>query len=397
MKKYGLIGAHLPHSYSPQIHGRFGSYSYELCEVSEEELPVLLKDEDFGGFNVTIPYKKTVMKYCDELSTQAKEIGSVNTVVRMADGRLKGYNTDYYGFVYLLQTAGIDVAGRKCLVLGSGGASVTVQAALRSLEASEVVVISRSGENNYENISRHLECEVMINTTPVGMYPNNGQSPIDLDAFPNCKGVVDLIYNPNCTKLVLDAMERSIPATGGLAMLVAQAKEASELFQGIKIEDEACEEAVESLRKQMLNMVLIGMPGCGKTFVGKVLAKKHGRKLVDIDKMIVKREGMIIPEIFAQKGEDYFRQVETEILAEVCKESGLVISTGGGVIKRDCNYPLVKQNGVIYWVQRDLDKLATAGRPLSLSVPLEQLYAERKDAYASWSDGVIDNNKERRI
>lgn len=396
MKKYGLIGETLPHSYSPLIHSKFGDYTYDLCEVSEEGLKSLLADEDYGGFNVTIPYKKTVMQYCDELSEKAMEIGSVNTVIRQEDGTLKGYNTDYEGFIYLLDEIGINVNGRKCLVLGSGGASLTVQLVLKDLGAAEVIVVSRSGENNYENISKHFDSEVIVNTTPVGMYPNNGRSPINLDDFHECCGVVDLIYNPHRTKLVLDAMAKSIPTAGGLSMLVAQAKRASELFQGIVIEDEEVKSAQDEVKRETLNIILIGMPGSGKTTVGLDIASNMGRKLVDIDDMIVDFEGgLSIPEIFAQKGEDHFRRVETKMLAEACKQSGLVIATGGGIVKKKLNYNIIKQNGVVIWVKRDLAKLATEGRPLSLTTPLEQLYEERKAAYSYWSDYFINNNEER--
>ncbi len=395
MKKFGLIGGKLGHSYSPMIHSKFGSYTYELCEVGEDGLESLLKNEEYGGFNITIPYKKKVMELCDELSDTARAIGSVNTVLRSEDGRLKGYNTDYFGFQYLLEVTGIDVKGMKCLVLGSGGASLTVQAVLADLGASEVVVISRTGENNYENIHRHFDGEIIVNTTPVGMYPGNGRTPVNLDDFHNCRGVVDLIYNPNRTKLVLDAMAKSIPASGGLEMLVAQGKEASEIFQNIEIENEEIESAIDEVRSETLNAILIGMPGAGKTLLGGELAERMGRKFVDIDDMIEEHEGMSIPEIFAQKGESYFRRIETEMLEQACKQTGLVIATGGGVVKKKANYNIVKQNGVVIWIKRDLEKLETEGRPLSQSMPLEQMYEERKAAYSYWSDFFINNNEER--
>lgn len=395
MKKFGLIGGKLGHSYSPLIHGKFGEYPYELLEVQEEALPAMLANEAYGGFNVTIPYKKTVMAFCDVLSDTAKAIGSVNTVVRGEDGKLYGYNTDYDGFRYLLRVNGIDVKGMKCMVLGSGGASLTVQAVLKDLEASEIVVISRSGENNYENISRHFDSEIIVNATPVGMYPNNGRAPVNIDDFHSCRGVVDLIYNPNRTKLVLDAMTKSIPAAGGLEMLVAQAKQASEFFQNIEIEDEAMENALDEVRSETLNAILIGMPGAGKTLLGGEIAARMGREFVDIDDMIEEHEGMTIPEIFEQKGENYFRRVETEMLEKACIRNGLVIATGGGIVKKKVNYNIIKQNGVVIWIKRDLDKLETDGRPLSQSLPLEQIYEERKDAYSYWSDFFINNNEER--
>ena len=395
MKKFGLIGEKLGHSYSPLIHSKFGDYEYELCEAKEEELEALLKKEEYGGFNITIPYKKTVLKLCDEISDTARAIGSVNTIIRSEDGKLKGYNTDYDGFIYLLKAAKIDVKGMKCMVLGSGGASLTVQTVLADMGASEIVIISRKGENNYENINRHFDSEIIVNTTPVGMYPGNGRTPVNLDDFKNCRGVVDLIYNPNKTKLVLDAMAKSLPATGGLAMLVAQAKESSEFFQNKKIEDEEIENAIDEVRSETLNAILIGMPGAGKTLLGKEIADRMGREFVDIDDMIVEHEGMSIPEICEKKGESYFRKVETEMLEQACVKTGLVIATGGGIVKKKLNYNIIKQNGVVIWIKRDLDKLETDGRPLSQSMPLDQMYEERKDAYSYWSDFFINNNEER--
>ena len=395
MKKFGLIGEKLGHSYSPLIHSKFGDYEYELCEAKEEELEALLKKEEYGGFNITIPYKKTVLKLCDEISDTARAIGSVNTIIRSEDGKLKGYNTDYDGFIYLLKAAKIDVKGMKCMVLGSGGASLTVQTVLADMGASEIVIISRKGENNYENINRHFDSEIIVNTTPVGMYPGNGRTPVNLDDFKNCRGVVDLIYNPNKTKLVLDAMAKSLPATGGLAMLVAQAKESSEFFQNKKIEDEEIENAIDEVRSETLNAILIGMPGAGKTLLGKEIADRMGREFVDIDDMIVEHEGMSIPEIFEKKGESYFRKVETEMLEQACVKTGLVIATGGGIVKKKLNYNIITQNGVVIWIKRDLDKLETDGRPLSQSMPLDQMYEERKDAYSYWSDFFINNNEER--
>jgi shikimate dehydrogenase len=295
----------------------------------------------------------------------------------------------------MLKANGIDVEGRKVMVLGSGGASLTVRTALQDLGAGEIVVISRNGENNYENIQKHFDSEVIINTTPVGMYPNNGRAPVNVEDFHNCQGVVDLIYNPNKTKLGLDAMAKSIPACGGLEMLVAQAKEASELFQGVEIEDEEIDAAYDEVRSEMLNTILIGMPGAGKSLIGGEIAARMGKKFVDIDDMIVEHEGMSIVEIFAQKGEAYFRKLETQMLEQACIQSGLVIGTGGGIVKKKINYNIIKQNGVVIWVKRDLDKLETDGRPLSMTVPVEQLWEERKDAYAYWSDFFINNNENR--
>lgn len=395
MKKIGLIGGELSHSYAPMIHGKFGDYPYELLEIQEDQLQEVLADTSYGGFNVAVPFEKKAMALCDEVSDTAQAIGSINTIVRGEDGRLRGYNTGYYGFTYLLQHTGIDVKGMKCMVLGSGGASPTVQAVLADMGASEVVVVSRSGENNYENIQKHFDSQILINTTPVGMYPNNGRAPVNMDDFRGCQGVVDLIYNPNKTKLVLDAMAKSLPASGGLEMLIAQSKEASELFSGREIDGEEMHNVIDEVRSETLNAILIGMPGAGKTLLGGEIAGRMGRRFVDIDDMIVEHEGMSIPEIFAQKGENYFRRIETEMLEKACVQNGLVIATGGGIVKKKINYNIIKQNGIVIWIKRDLDKLENEGRPLSLSLPLEQIYEERKDAYAYWSDFYINNNEER--
>lgn len=391
-KKAGLIGAKLGHSYSPRIHNMFGDYEYDLCEVKEEDLERLLKSGEYSGFNVTIPYKKTVMKYCDEISETAKKIGSVNTIICGEDGKIKGDNTDAYGFSYLLESTGIEVKNKKCLILGSGGASLTVQAVLKELGASQIIVVSRNGENNYNNIDRHYDSDVIVNTTPVGMYPENGKTLLDLDDFTTCKGVLDLIYNPYRTQLILDALERNIPASGGMEMLVAQAKKASELFQNKQIPEEQTNAVIKQITEESLNIVLIGMPGAGKTFLGNRIAEQTGKPFIDIDEKIVEQEKMSIPEIFEQRGEVYFRKVETEVLKKFCICSGKVIATGGGVVKCQRNHNIIRQNGNVIWVKRDLEKLATEGRPLSKNRNLLELYEERKDAYEKWSDAVYDNN-----
>jgi shikimate dehydrogenase len=396
MSRYGLIGGKLSHSYSPLIHSKFGSYEYLLCETEEKNILATLKSDDFNGFNITIPYKETVMDLCDELSDESKKIGCVNTVLKDDSGKLKGYNTDYFGFRYLLSHNEIDVKGKKCLVLGSGGASLTVRAVLADLEAGSITVISRSGEDNYENISRHFDSEIIVNTTPVGMYPDNGRCLINLDDFRQCCGVVDLIYNPNRTKLILDAMTKSIPCSGGIDMLVAQAKQSSELFQGIKIDDDDIPVVIDDVKSETMNAILIGMPGSGKTMLGRKMAERMGRGFLDIDDMIEESEGMTVAEIFAQKGENYFRKIETEMLEKACIRTGLVIATGGGIVKHKINYNIIKQNGVVIWIKRDLDKLETDGRPLSSTTGVQQLYEERKGAYEYWSDFFIDNNQEMR-
>ena len=393
-KKYGLIGAKLGHSYSPLIHREFCDYAYELLETKADDLGKLLSSGEYAGFNVTIPYKKTVMKLCDVVSEEAEKIGSVNTVVRDEEGKLHGYNTDYFGFKYLLEHNDIDVEDRKCIVLGDGGVSLTIQAVLSDLHAGDIVVISRDGEDNYDNIEKHFDSEIIVNATPVGMYPDNGRCLVNVSDFPNAKAVVDVIYNPLRTKLILDAMENLIPCVGGLDMLVAQAKRTSEIFTGEAIDDDEIETVTDEVKRKILNNVLIGMPGAGKTFLGKKMAEKQGKRFIDIDDMVIEHEGSSIEEIFKEKGEAYFRKVETEMLRLACKETGCVIATGGGVIKNKVNYNIVKQNGVVIWIKRDLDKLETDGRPLSMSTPVEDLYKERKDAYSYWSDYYIDNNQD---
>ncbi len=393
MGKFGLIGEHLGHSYSKSIHRRFGDYEYDYLETSSDGLPGVLKNEEYSGFNVTIPYKKSVMRYLDELSPLSRNIGAVNTIVRR-DGRLLGYNTDYYGFRYMLRRNKIDVTGKKCLVLGSGGASAVVSQALKDLSADEVVVVSRKGENNYDNIGKHFDSEIIVNATPVGMYPDNGRSLVNVDNFSRLRGAVDLIYNPDKTKFILDAIAKGVPCCGGISMLVAQAKQASELFQDKYISEDDVEEAIFDIRSEELNIILIGMPGAGKTYLGRKIAEKQGREFVDIDDLIIEREGMPIEEIFDSKGEEYFRAVESEIFRDTCKRQGLVIATGGGIVKRKINYNYARQNGRIIWVKRDLNKLEIKGRPLSKSAGVEALYEERKDIYESWSDYFIDNNQE---
>lgn len=394
MSKFGLIGGRLSHSYSTLIHSKFGTYEYDLCETDEEGLIPLLKSDEYDGFNITIPYKEKIMALCDVISDDSRKIGCVNTVLKDSSGRLLGYNTDYFGFRYLLERNKIDVTGKKCIVLGSGGASLTVRTVLTDKEAESITVISRSGKDNYENIKKHSDAEIIVNTTPVGMFPDNGRTLINLDDFPNCTGVVDLIYNPNRTKLILDAMTKSIPCAGGIDMLVAQAKESSELFQNIKIDDQDISIVVDEVKSETMNTILIGMPGAGKTMLGRKMAKRMGRGFVDIDDMIEENEGMSIERIFSEKGEAYFRKVETEMLEKACKRTGLVIATGGGIVKRKVNYNLIKQNGVVVWIKRDLDKLETEGRPISTSTGVGKLYEERKDAYEYWSDFFIDNNQE---
>lgn len=392
MLKCGLLGEKLGHSYSPQIHSMLADYEYKLFEKSPEELEDFLKSGEFDGLNVTIPYKKSVMPYCAELSPTAAQIGSVNTIVRRSDGSLYGDNTDAFGFENLIVHNGIEVKGKKALVLGTGGASVTAQAVLKNLGASEVVVISRKGEDNYENIAKHADAEIIANTTPVGMYPNNGKAAVDLAQFPKLSGVLDVVYNPARTALLLQAEKLCIPCAGGLYMLVSQAKRSCELFTGKSIPDSEIDRIERVLSHQMQNIVIIGMPGSGKTAVSTMLAERLGRKIFDTDTIVSEKAGMTIPEIFAAQGEAGFRKLETEVTAEVGKLSGNIISTGGGVVTVADNYELLHQNGVIVWIERDTNKLARDGRPISLSSDLNELYAARLPLYERFADIKADNN-----
>ena len=390
--KCGLLGEKLGHSYSPAIHAMLADYEYRLYEKAPDEVEDFIRNGDWNGLNVTIPYKKTVLPLCDEVSERARNIGSVNTLVKRADGSIFGDNTDAYGFEKLIGRCGIAVAGKKALVLGSGGASVMAVEVLRSLGASPVVVISRRGEDNYENLERHADARIVVNTTPVGMYPKNGAAAVDLADFPACEGVIDVVYNPARTALLLQAEKRGIPCAGGLYMLVGQAKRACELFTGTLIADTEIERIEGVLRREMQNIVLIGMPGCGKSTVGRLLAEKLNRPLCEADAEIVKAAWRGIPEIFASVGEAGFRKLETSVLRELGKRSGAVISTGGGCVTREENYDLLHQNGVLVWLKRDLDRLPKEGRPLSLQNDLRDMYARREPLYARFADMVIDND-----
>ena len=388
--KCGLLGRKLGHSYSPQIHAHLGNYPYDLFEKEPEDVEDFLRNGDFTAINVTIPYKQTVIPFCAELSPMARRIGAVNTIVRRQDGSLMGHNTDYFGFLSTVRRTGLDPAGKKILIIGSGGASKPAIAVLEELGAHVVVITHK--ENTPENLSRHSDCSVLVNATPVGMYPNVGVSPVDLSLFPRLEGVIDMIYNPAKPKLLLDAEARGLVAENGLWMLVAQAKEAAEWFTGQTISDEVIKTIHRLLKSQMENIILIGMPGCGKSTVGHLLAQKLDRPFVDADSEIEAAAGMSIPEIFSRDGEEGFRQVETQVLSELGKKSGLIIATGGGCVIRERNYSLLHQNGICIWMTRDLNQLPTDGRPLSQRGKLEQMYQIRKPLYERFSDFSVPND-----
>ncbi len=401
--KYGLIGEKLGHSFSQEIHEQLADYQYELCPLSRAEFPSFMQQADFAAINVTIPYKEQVLPYLAEVDAQAAKIGAVNTIVNQG-GCLKGYNTDFAGVCYLLRQHGIDLAGRQVLILGSGGTSKTVRAVAESQGAASVQLVSRSGGLDsagqpmldYQQAAAVKTTQVIINTTPRGMYPHNQEQPLfKLADFPELEAVADVIYNPLYSNLVLQARELGLKACGGLEMLVAQAKYAAELFIGDKIADDKIEEIYRKLRKKKLNLALIGMPGSGKTTVGRRLAELLQRPFVDCDAKIVQRQGCSIADIFSSQGEAAFRQIETATLADIAKEGGQVIATGGGVVTQAVNMQLLRQNSLLIWLDRPLDKLAiSAARPLSPNARAnEQLYQQRAPLYQRYADLRLPNEQ----
>lgn len=391
MKRFGLIGERLGHSFSKTIHERLGLYAYDLLEVSSDDLALTLANTEFSGFNVTIPYKLAVISHCAELSDEAREVGSVNTILRRGDGSLFGHNTDLAGFLAMVERAGILLANMKVLILGSGGTSLTAQAAARRGGAREIVVVSRLGEVKYSDIYKHSDAEIIINTTPVGMFPNTDESAISLDLFCCCRGVVDVIYNPLKTRLLLEAEERGIPCVSGLYMLVAQAIFAAELFTGAAL-GSYVEQVFGELQCAVQSIALIGMPGSGKTTVGRALAVLTGRSFLDTDELLVERAGMSIPAIFELFGEPHFRELEREIVAECSKISGIVMSTGGGAPLLPENKHSLRQNSRVYLIERQ-GKLETEGRPLSKdSEALRKMALQRKPFYESCADSTVENN-----
>lgn len=388
---YGLLGQKLSHSYSPQIHAALADYTYELMQIEPENLEAFMQEKNFAGINVTIPYKKAVLPYCNALSDQAKRLGAVNTIVKQPDGTLWGHNTDYFGFQQMVRISGLAVRNKKVLVLGSGGAGVTASAVLQDIGA-DVVIISRKGENNYGNLHLHKDASVIVNATPVGMFPNTGLSPVNLAEFPNLQGVLDLVYNPSKTEFLLQAEKLGLVAQNGLYMLVAQAKESAEYFSSAKIPNSRIQDVYIALRQKTENIVLIGMPGSGKNTVGTILADSLNRKFVDTDALIVQRVGISIPAFIKQFGVEAFRQEESAVIQDISKQTGLVIATGGGCVTLEENYNPLHQNGKIVWIQRDIASLSVDGRPLSQMGSLADMYEARKPLYSRFCDIVINNN-----
>lgn len=400
--EYGLIGEHLGHSFSKIIHGMLSADPYDLTEIGRESLEPFLKAADFKGINVTIPYKQAVMPYLDFISAPAKAIGAVNTIVNR-DGKLYGYNTDYGGLMEMASKSGIEFKGRRVLVLGAGGAAKTASAVAADLGAASVTMSSRHpapGQLSLETIAEqvHPEIQVIINATPVGMYPHNHGRVAPLDIFPNLEGVLDCVYNPLRTNLVLDALERGIPAAGGLPMLVYQACLARELFTGETIEREAWESVLESISSSKENIVLCGMPSSGKTTIGRLLARKTGREVVDTDQIVRNNTRKEISEIFRQQGEAAFRQLETEAIASIASSQGLIISLGGGAVLNPLNVHLLKMNGRIVFIDRPLEKLTpTSDRPLSSDLDkLKAMYEIRRPIYLRAADITVVNDSSPR-
>lgn len=390
MKRYGCIGKKLTHSFSKEIHAKLADYKYELIELMEEEIEPFFQKKDFEAVNVTIPYKETVIPYLDEINTVAKRIGAVNTIVNK-DGRLFGYNTDYYGMKALIQKIGIDLKNKKVLILGTGGTSKTARVLAEDMGASSVLTVSRSKKDNcitYEDaLNCHSDAQVIINTTPSGMYPDCSSRPIDISCFHSLSGVVDAVYNPLCTNLVLDARQRGIKAEGGLYMLVMQAVVAVENFLDTQVERETADRVFQSVLSSKENIVLTGMPGSGKSTIGKLL-EIDGFEFVDTDAEIEKRCGCTIKELIGQKGEKYFRDLEAQVISDVSSESCRIISTGGGAVLRKENINCLKRNGKIYFIDADLKRLsATDDRPLSdTREKLVKLYEERMEIYKDTAD-----------
>ena len=394
---YGLIGARLGHSYSKIIHEKIADYTYTLLPLpTEAEARAFFEKREFAAVNVTIPYKQMVIPCCDEVDPRAKAIGAVNTVVNRG-GKLYGYNTDYAGFAYLAKAHGVDFAGKTVLVLGTGGTHATVSAVCRDGGAKEILTASRTGKDGaltYEQAAARSDVQIVVNTTPCGMYPQTGQCLLDIAALPQLQAVLDVVYNPFSTELVLRAKDKGLAAAGGFEMLVAQAVYAAEYFTGRALDCETLIPKISrELQKELQNVVLIGMPGCGKSTVGAALAQKLGKTFVDADAEIERRTGKAIPDIFAQEGEEAFRRYEADVIADLTRQNRQVIACGGGVVKTPQNLHALRQNGPVLWVQRPIEKLATAGRPLSKgSEALRRMAHERLPLYRAAATGTVCND-----
>lgn len=389
-KKCGLLGEKLGHSFSPQIHAMLADYSYRLFEVAPDRLAEFMANDSLDAFNVTIPYKKAVIPCLDELSHEAREIGAVNLVVRK-NGKLFGYNTDYFGFEYMLDSAKVSVLDKKAILFGNGGAAAPIKAVLADKGVRDLIIVDRN-DNTSEFLLAHSDAQIIINATPVGMYPNNRKSVTDLSLFPNCEAVLDIVYNPVRTELLLSAEERGITAVGGLSMLVAQAVRGFELFTNESAEEGITERILNKLLQDMQNVILIGMPSCGKSTVGKLLADALGKSFYDADEEFFKMHGITPENAINTLGEAEFREMEAKTLASLGKLSSSVIATGGGAVTRKENYPSLHQNGIIIYIKRDLSRLSTDGRPLSKAASLQSLFEARGPLYEAFSDITVEND-----
>lgn len=402
--KFGVLGKSLPHTYSPQIHKAFADYEYTVLERSEEQVKALFEGaEGLDGFNVTIPYKKLAASLCTEVSDEVRELGAANTIVRLPDGGFKGYNTDVFGFTYMLESAGIEVAGKSCLILGTGGASVAVEYALKKMGAAKIDFCSRSGDINYENVYElAADTQIVVNATPVGMFPNVDDSPLDLSRFAKLYAAADIVYNPSRTRFLQQAKALGLKNAGGLSMLVAQAWQASRIFMqqgvvstGSGTANEKIDSVIKSLQDQMLNITLVGMPGCGKTTLGKKLAKQLNRTFIDLDIQFKEEYAATPAEVISSKGEDEFRRMETQLAKKILPQSGLVIATGGGIVTRKENWFYLRANSKVCYLERPLDFLLTqdtSNRPLSRSAGIEELYKKRTPLYEEVCDEKWDQS-----
>lgn len=388
--EYGLIGEKLVHSFSPKIHKALANYNYSLCPLSKDAVAEFLRTKNFKGINVTIPYKQTVIEHLDELSNEAKRIGAVNTV-KNKNGKLIGYNTDYFGFKYMLESVEMEVRDQVVAVLGTGGASKAVKAVLEDLGAKEIVFISRSGECNYDYLHNRKDVNIIVNSTPVGTYPNVEDCLVDLRVFSNLKGVADLVYNPSITELIYRAKQLGIKCVNGLSMLVAQAKKSAEIFLEKDIDDTVIKGITSSIERQTKNLVLVGMPGVGKTTIGKLIATKTGREFIDSDIAFTEKFNKTPATYILENGEKAFRDSEEEVLKGLLKESGRVIATGGGAVIRDINVKRMKSNSTVVWLKGDIAKLSTTDRPLSSSVEkLAEMLKVRTPMYENASEYSFD-------
>lgn len=402
--KYGLIGEHLGHSFSKQIQTRIAEienvkdYDYQLVELDKEEFKEFMEKKDFTGINVTIPYKKDVIPYLDEMDESAKAIGAVNTIINV-DGKLKGYNTDFGGFLYMVKAHNVHMEGKKVLIIGNGGACAAVKAVCEHENAKAIVIVSRSSDRGAigydEMYTSHLDADIVVNTSPVGMFPNITNAPIDVSWFHKLECVLDVVYNPILTRLCFEAQEADIKRVIGLEMLIAQAKYTFEIFENMSFDDSIIDEIKKEMLKDRCNIVLIGMPSAGKTTIGKMLEEKLGKEFFDLDDMIIAKAGKSIPEIFQESGEAGFRAIETEVAIEASKMNNKIIATGGGTIKHKVNMDFLRLNGITIFIDRDVDKLINSdpNRPLSSSkLALQQMHKERYPLYQKYAAYVAVNN-----